>query len=93
MTDTAFNSKEPCVRATIAGKVLEACRGEVEEVAEKLTPEPIRTHWVRICGKLYPPKQVVEAVARAKGVPLNRLDFQTMSARNFLRKLGFELSA
>ena len=41
---------------------------------------------------MFPPRQLLEAVAKAKGVPLNRLDFQTMSARRFFNKLGFEMN-
>jgi len=83
----------PCARVTIAGKEIVACRDEVERIVETLSPEPIRIHWVLIGNRRFPPKQVVEAVARAKNVPLNRLDFQTMSARAFLKKLGFEMNS
>lgn len=80
------------VRMTVAGKVIVATREEVGAVARGLEPEPVTKHWVKVGGKVYPPKQLLEAVARAKGVPLNRLDFQTMSARRFFGKLGFEMN-
>jgi len=80
------------VRVTIAGKVIVASREDVEAVARGLKPEPVTKHWVKVAGKMFPPKQLLEAVAKAKGVPLNRLDFQTMSARRFFNKLGFEMN-
>ena len=79
----------PCVRATVAGRSIEACRDEVERILSGVEPEPVRTHWVEVGGRRFPPKQALIEVARAKGVPLHRLDFQTMSAAAFFRKLGF----
>ncbi len=79
----------PCVRATVAGQAIEACRDEVERILARVEPEPVQTHWVEVGGRRFPPKQALAEVARAKGVPLHRLDFQTMSAVAFFRKLGF----
>ena len=79
----------PCARATVAGQTIEACKDEVERVLANVDPEPIQTHWVKVGNKKFPPKQALTEIARAKGVPLHRLDFQTMSAISFLKKLGF----
>ena len=88
----ADQGPEPCVRATIAGRVLDACQSDVERAVRGIEPEPVRKHWVEIKGVKYPPKQVVELVAKQQRVPLARIDFQTKSARDFLRRLGFEVS-
>jgi len=80
------------VRVTIAGKVIVASREDVEAVARGLKPEPVTKHWVKVAGKMFPPKRLLEAVAKAKGVPLDRLGFQTMSARRSFNKLGFEMN-
>jgi hypothetical protein len=60
-----------------------------DEVVEKLrgaTPGVIRTHAVRVEGVLYPIK---EAFSTVSGLDL--LDFNTNQARNWFRKLGFEV--
>lgn len=60
-----------------------------DEVVEKLrgaTPGAIRTHAVRVEGVLYPIK---EAFSTVSGLDL--LDFNTNQARNWFRKLGFEV--
>ena len=46
----------------------------------------IRTHAVRVEGVLYPIKEAFAAVSG-----LDRLDFNTNQARNWFRKLGFEV--
>ena len=82
-----------CVRTKVAGRALEVCRDEVEAVARRLEPEPVQTHWVEVAGKRFPPKQLVAEVARAKGVPLSRVEFNTMAARSLLRRLGLRVGA
>src|SRR5436190_22177871 len=60
-----------------------------DEVIEKLRgakPGAIRTHAVRVEGVLYPIK---EAFSTVSGLDL--LDFNTNQARNWFRKLGFEV--
>lgn len=89
----ADREERPCVRATIAGHVVEVCRDEVEAVARRIEPEPLREHWVEAAGKRFPPKQLLAEVARAKGVPLSRLEFNTMLARSVLRRLGLRVGA
>lgn len=83
----------PCVRARVAGLVIEACRDEVERVLAGVEPEPVQTHWVEVGGRKFPPKQALAEVARAKGVPLSRLEFTTMRARSVLRRLGLRVGA
>ncbi len=89
----ADREARPCVRARFAGRSLEVCRDEVEAVARGLEPEPVQTHWVEVAGKRFPPKQLLAEVARAKGVPLSRLEFTTMRARSVLRRLGLRVGA
>ena len=90
---TGLSRSAPCIRATVAGQAIKACRDEVERILTGVEPEPIQTHWVEVGGRRFPPKQALVEIARAKGVPLHRLDFQTMSAVAFFRKLGFSVGA
>jgi len=69
---------------THGGKIYKLSRGEVLRAVGRVSPEPIRTHWVEINGVRYPVKQVF-----AKATRLDRLDFATNQARNQLRRLGF----
>src|SRR3954465_6054684 len=60
-----------------------------DEVVEKLRgakPGAIRTHAVRVEGVLYPIKEAFSSVSG-----LDLLDFNTNQARNWFRKLGFEV--
>lgn len=60
-----------------------------EEVARKMAsqePEMVRTHGVKIEGRLFTVKQVIETITGT-----DRADYQSMQARSILRRLGFEL--
>ena len=69
--------------ARIAGRDFELSLRDVEALARKMEPEPIRDHYVVVAGHRYPPKQVLAA---ATG--LDRADFTTHQARAVLRRLG-----
>lgn len=63
---------------------------EVSSIARQISPEPIRRHFVKVDEKEIPPKQLLEAVLKAKGINISRVDFTTMDARSIFRRLGFE---
>lgn len=72
-------------RFTIAGHRCQLESPEIELMAERLLPEPLREHYVVISGRRFPPKQVI---ACATGI--DRADFTTHQARRVLRRLGFQ---
>ncbi|MCA1831170.1 MAG: DUF5678 domain-containing protein [Actinomycetota bacterium] len=57
---------------------------EVERRLRRVTPEPIRDHFVVIGGVRYPPKQVLALLTN-----IDRADFTTYQSRAILRRLGF----
>jgi len=60
-----------------------------EQVLVKIAdvaPEAVRSHGVRLHGRVYPVKQVVALVTG-----IDRADFQSMQARSILRRLGFQV--
>lgn len=57
---------------------------EVERKLERVLPEPLREHYVVVCSRRYPPKQVLSEVTG-----LDRADFTTHQARRVLKRLGF----
>jgi hypothetical protein len=68
----------------VAGTTFELTPQTVEHAVERVLPEPIHEHYVVVCGRRYPPKQVlVEATG------LDRADFTTHQARRILKRLGF----
>lgn len=67
----------------LAGRQFEIDRVQVEAGLRGVQPEAVRTHGVRIGGKLYPVKQVL---ARVTG--LSRADFNSHQARQVLKRLG-----
>jgi hypothetical protein len=69
---------------TVAGHDFELERAAVEGTLERELPDPVLEHYVVVCGRRYPPKQVV---ARVTG--LDRADFTTHQARRILMRLGF----
>ena len=69
---------------TIAGQTIELEREEVEGKLERVLPEPLREHYVVVCSRRYPPKQVLSEVTG-----LDRADFTTHQARRILKRLGF----
>lgn len=50
----------------------------------RFDPEPIKSHYVVVGSRRYPPKQVISAVTG-----LDRADFTTHQARRTLMRLGF----
>ncbi len=79
------------MKATIKGYELDLIRDTVISIAKTLEPEPIRKHWVEVEGKKFPPKQLLNEILKKVDVPLERLDFTTMYARDILRKFGFKM--
>jgi len=69
---------------TVAGQTIELERDEVERKLERVLPEPLREHYVVVCSRRYPPKQVLSEVTG-----LDRADFTTHQARRILKRLGF----
>ena len=74
------------VNARAGGRLARVTSDEVVEKLRGAKPGVIRTHAVRVGGVLYPIK---EAFATVSGLDL--LDFNTNQARNWFRKLGFEV--
>lgn len=74
------------VSARVGGRHARVTSDEVVEKLRGAKPGVIRTHAVRVGGILYPIK---EAFAAVSGLDL--LDFNTNQARNWFRKLGFEV--
>lgn len=78
MTETAAR------RVKVAGRVFDLERRAVERAMRGVLPDPVRTHFVVVSGRRYPPKQVI---GRVTG--LDRADFTTHQARRILTGLGF----
>jgi hypothetical protein len=57
---------------------------QVEDVMTDVLPEPINSHFVVVCQRRYPPKQVIQALTG-----LDRADFTSHQARRVLMNLGF----
>ena len=74
----------------VIGKTrVELTRERVEEVLEKLDPEPFKgkaKYYVEFKGRRYPIKQVLSAVT---GLP--KVSFTTMHAYKVLKELDFEV--
>ena len=75
------------MRFTIAGEQVELDAARVRRQLVGRSPEAIRTHWVEIDGRRWPPKQVL---ALATGIP--RTSFISHTAIRDLRRLGFRTS-
>lgn len=71
-------------RFTVSGQTIELERDEVEHKLDRVLPEPLREHYVVVCSRRYPPKQVLSEVTG-----LDRADFTTHQARRILKRLGF----
>jgi hypothetical protein len=69
---------------TVAGHEFELERAGVERTLERELPDPVFEHYVVVCGRRYPPKQVVACMTG-----LDRADFTTHQARRILIRLGF----
>lgn len=71
-------------QVTIAGQSFLLRSSDVIRAVRRLDPEPIRSHFVVIGMRRFPPKQVIGAVTG-----LDRADFTTHQARRTLLRLGF----
>lgn len=68
----------------IAGQRFDLEPTRIEEALGAVLPEPIQEHYVVVCGRRYPPKQVISCFTN-----LDRADFTTHQARRIMRRLGF----
>ncbi len=68
----------------MAGEAVELERDAVERKLERVLPEPLHEHYVVVCSRRYPPKQVL-----SEATGLDRADFTTHQARRILKRLGF----
>ncbi len=71
-------------RVRIAGQVFVLRQGDVTRALRNTEPEPIKSHFVVVGARRFPPKQVVSAVTG-----LDRADFTTHQARRTLMRLGY----
>jgi len=72
------------MRVTVAGHDFDLEPALVERSLERQLPDPVLEHYVIVCGRRFPPKQVVACVTG-----LDRADFTTHQARRILMRLGF----
>jgi hypothetical protein len=78
------NNIQDMTKFTVAGRRFELEHDSIERALMRELPDPIREHYVVVCGRRFPPKQVL---GRVTG--LDRADFTTHQARRILRRLGF----
>jgi hypothetical protein len=57
---------------------------QIERAMNGVLPEPLRDHYVVVCRRRYPPKQVLSRITG-----LDRAEFTTHHARRILTGLGF----
>lgn len=69
---------------TVAGHGFDLERALVERSLDRQLPDPVFEHYVIVCGRRFPPKQVLACVTG-----LDRADFTTHQARRVLMRLGF----
>ena len=72
------------MRFTVAGHKFDLEPDLVERLLERHLPDPVLEHYVVVCGRRFPPKQVLASVTG-----LDRADFTTHQARRILMRLGF----
>ncbi len=68
----------------IAGQPFELRDIDVVRAARRIDPEPIKSHFVVVDNRRFPPKQVLSELTG-----LDRADFTTHQARRTLVRLGF----
>lgn len=68
----------------IAGRPFVLRSRDVVRALRKVDPEPIRSHFVVVETRRFPPKQVISSLTG-----LDRADFTTHQARRTLMRLGF----
>lgn len=71
-------------QVTIAGRPFVLRERDVVRALREIEPEPIRSHFVVVGTRRFPPKQAISAVTG-----LDRADFTTHQARRTLMRLGF----
>lgn len=71
-------------RVKIAGQPFVLRSGDVVKAVRTIDPEPIKSHFVVVDSRRFPPKQVVSEMTG-----LDRADFTTHQARRTLVRLGF----
>jgi len=71
-------------RVTIAGQPFALEQGDVVRALRGVEPEPIKSHFVVVGSKRFPPKQVISELTG-----LDRADFTSHQARRTLTRLGF----
>lgn len=76
--------KDAVKRVKIAGPPFVLRSSDVVRAVRGLDPEPIRSHFVVVDNRRFPPKQVVTELTG-----LDRADFTTHQARRTLLRLGF----
>jgi hypothetical protein len=69
---------------TVSGRKFEVDHDLVESCLANELPDPIHEHYVVVCGRRFPPKQVLCVVTG-----LDRADFTTHQARRILMRVGF----
>jgi len=77
----------PKTTIRIQGQDYEITRDDIIRVARGNEPSPIKTYYVEVEGRRYPPKQLIRA-ATGTAEP-----FDSASARSALTKLGFIVKA
>jgi hypothetical protein len=70
----------------LAGRNFSLDRRRIEDVVKNLSPGPIDKYFVRVDGRIYPPKQVIAAALQ---IPPG--DFITTDATRVLRNLGYKI--
>jgi hypothetical protein len=68
----------------IANRPFALRASQVERAMRDVLPEPLKDHFVVVCQRRYPPKQVLGQITG-----LDRADFTTHHARRILTGLGF----
>ena len=68
----------------IAHRPFDLRASQVERAMSDVLPEPLRDHYVVVCARRYPPKQVLSRITG-----LDRAEFTTHHARRILTGLGF----
>ncbi|HTR27403.1 MAG TPA: hypothetical protein VMI10_25765 [Terriglobales bacterium] len=83
MTATSSNSARAF---RLRGKIYRLSRTDVERAAAKAEPRPTEKYAVRMGGRSFPPKQLIEL-----SLKLPPTSFTTLDASRILKKLGFEV--
>ncbi len=77
------------METVLRGREFTASAKEVEEIARKISPQPVRRHAILVDGRRFPPKQLLEALLEAKGIRMDRLAYTSKDAYYLFTRLGF----